>query len=209
MSHEAPFDFASMQVGDFAARLAAKVPAPGGGAVAGVTAAHAVALLEMVLAYSVGKKRFAAREASAPALAARLAALRAASLAAATADAEAYARLNALWKLPEGDATRTRDFPAALDAAIAAPKSLLAIAGETLDLAASLLPDSAPALDSDLAISADLAAAAARAAAWNVRVNLPSVADPSRKDRESTELAATLTAIDAKAKAIAASIASR
>jgi formiminotetrahydrofolate cyclodeaminase len=203
------FDFASMTVADFATRLAAKVPAPGGGAVAGVTAAHAAALLEMVLAYSVGKKRFAAREAEAPELAARLAGLRAAALAAATADAEAYARLNALWKLPDGDAIRTRDFPAALDAAIAAPNALLSIAGETLDLAASLLPDSAPALDSDLAIAADLAAAAARAAAWNVRVNLPSLADATRKERAAAELAATLAAIDAKAKAIGAAVAAR
>jgi formiminotetrahydrofolate cyclodeaminase len=203
------FDFASMRIDEFAARLAAKVPAPGGGAVAGVTAAHAVALLEMVLAYSIGKKRFAAREAEAPEMAARLARLRADALAAATADAEAYARLNALWKLPDGDATKARDFPAAVEAAIAAPKSLLSIAEATLDLGISLMPDSAPALDSDLAISADLAAAAARAAAWNVRVNLPSIADAARREREKTELAATLARIEGKARDIATAIAAR
>lgn len=206
---DATYDFAAMTVGGFAARLAEKVPAPGGGAVAGVTAAHAVALLEMVLAYSVGKKRFAAREAEAPALAARLARLRGDALAAATADATAYASLNALWKLPEGDATKVRDFPAAVEAAIAAPKSLLAIAEATLELGASLRPDSAPALDSDLAISADLAAAAARAAAWNVRVNLPSLADAARREHERTELVATLDRIEAKARALATAISDR
>lgn len=205
----ATHDFAAMTVGGFAAKLAEKVPAPGGGAVAGVTAAHAVALLEMVLSYSVGKKRFAAREAEAPQLAARLATLRAEALAAATADATAYAALNALWKLPDGDATKARDFPAAVEAAIAAPQSLLAIAEATLDLGASLLPDSAPALDSDLAISADLAAAAARAAAWNVRVNLPSLTDAGRRERAKTDLAATLGRIEGKARAIAAAIAAR
>jgi formiminotetrahydrofolate cyclodeaminase len=205
----ASYDFAAMTVGGFAARLAEKVPAPGGGAVAGVTAAHAVALLEMVLSYSVGKKRFVAREAEAPALAARLATLRAEALSAATADATAYAALNALWKLPDGDATKIRDFPAAVDGAIAAPKSLLSIAEATLDLGASLLPDSAPALDSDLAISADLAAVAARAAAWNVRVNLPSLADAARRDREKAELDATLARIDGKSRGLAAAIAGR
>lgn len=205
----ATYDFAAMTVGGFAARLAEKVPAPGGGAVAGVTAAHAVALLEMVLSYSVGKKRFAAREAEAPALAARLATLRTDALAAATADATAYAALNALWKLPDGDATKVRDFPAAVDGAIAAPKSLLVIAEATLDLGASLMPDSAPALDSDLAISADLAAAAARAAAWNVRVNLPSLADAARRERETAELDATLARIDGKARGLATAIAAR
>ena len=53
---------AKLSMQEFADRLASKAPSPGGGAVAAVTAAHAAALGCMVLAYTLGKPKFAAHE---------------------------------------------------------------------------------------------------------------------------------------------------
>ena len=106
--------FADTTLADFAARLADKVPSPGGGAVAAVTLAHGAALGAMVLRYTVGRANFAAHEAQNTAALAELDAMRAEALRLADRDAAAYARLAALWKLPEGDATRARDFQPAV-----------------------------------------------------------------------------------------------
>ena len=56
--------FRSLTVEEFADMLAAKTPAPGGGAVAAVSAAHAAALGAMVLEFTIGKPKFATSDES-------------------------------------------------------------------------------------------------------------------------------------------------
>ena len=51
--------FSTLTLGDFLAATASKAPTPGGGAVAGVTVALGAALGQMVIEYTLGKKRFA------------------------------------------------------------------------------------------------------------------------------------------------------
>ena len=170
-------DFADMTLGAFTAQLADKVPSPGGGAVAAVTLSHAAALGAMVLRYTVGRAYFSEHESANADALARLDALRTEALRLADRDAAAYARLAALWKLPAGHAERERDFPAALLEAIEAPMTIVRHAAAAAELLHALPPRTNARLGSDLAIAADLAAAATDAAAWNVRVNLPSLAD--------------------------------
>ena len=172
--------FAQTTLADFAAKLADKVPSPGGGAVAAVTLAHAAALGAMVLRYTVGRPAFAAHEASNAAALAELDAMRATALALADRDAAAYARLASLWKLPEGDPTRARDFAPAVQEAIDAPQAIVDLASRACTLLAELPSRTNARLGSDLAIAANLAALAADAAEWNVRVNLPSLADQAK-----------------------------
>lgn len=169
--------FADTTLADFTARLADKVPSPGGGAVAAVTLAHGAALGAMVLRYTVGRPAFAAHEASNAAALAELDAMRSNALGLADRDAAAYARLAALWKLPEGDAVRARDFQPAVREAIDAPQAIVDLAHRACALLADLAERTNPRLGSDLAIAANLAALAADAAEWNVRVNLPSLSD--------------------------------
>ncbi|NBX24496.1 MAG: formiminotransferase-cyclodeaminase [Planctomycetes bacterium] len=179
--------FADMTLGAFTAQLADKVPSPGGGAVAAVTLSHAAALGAMVLRYTVGRPSFAAHEtANADALA-RLDALRTEALRLADRDAAAYARLAALWKLPAGHAERERDFPAAIGEAIEAPMTIVRHAAAAAELMHALPARTNARLGSDLAIAAELAGAAADAAAWNVRVNLPSLADRDAAARWAAE----------------------
>jgi formiminotetrahydrofolate cyclodeaminase len=169
--------FRTLTVDEFAARLADKSPAPGGGAVAAVTAAHAAALAAMVVEFTLGKPRFAAHEATNTEALARLGALRSRALGLADRDADAYGALNALWKLPKDAPDRMRGWDAAVAEAIDAPQAILDLAAEVAAACRALAGRTNPNLASDLAIALDLARVAARAAAHNVEVNLPSVAD--------------------------------
>ncbi|MFM8639231.1 MAG: cyclodeaminase/cyclohydrolase family protein [Planctomycetota bacterium] len=174
--------FRTLTVDEFADRLAAKSPAPGGGAVAAVTAAHAAALAAMVVEFTLGKPRFAAHEASNAEALARLGALRRDALELADRDADAYGALNALWKLPKDAPDRVRGWDAAVAEAIDAPQAILDLAAEVAAACGALAPRTNPNLASDLAIALDLARVAARAAAHNVEVNLPSVADEDTRN---------------------------
>jgi len=189
-------DFASMSVRDFTAALAGRTPAPGGGAVAALTAAHAAALVSMVVEFSRGKSSFAQFEGEAAVMLASLDVARDACLAAAKADSDAYALLSALWKLPKDDPGRIARWKATVHAAIAAPQLIVALAAEIAGRCRVLAGSTAKQLDSDLAIAADLAGCAARAAAWNVRVNLPSVASDEERTAIARELDRSLHMID-------------
>jgi formiminotetrahydrofolate cyclodeaminase len=188
-----------MTVEEFADRLAARTPTPGGGAVAAVTAAHAAALGSMVLEFTVGKEKWATHEDGNRRALARLGELRASALALADRDAAAYAALNALWKLPKDDPSRARAWDAAVAEAIDAPQAILDLAAEVAGACAGLGASTNPNLASDLAIAVDLARAAARAAAHNVEVNLPSVADAAAREARRARMAAALSAAGAHA----------
>jgi formiminotetrahydrofolate cyclodeaminase len=162
---------------DFVDSLAAKTPTPGGGAAAALLAALAAALAQMVVNYSIGKKSLIDHEALNRAALESLGKHAANALQLARADAAAYARLNELLKRPEGDAQRTRDLPAAVQSAIDAPNQVLRAALEMLRQMQQLCGTTNAMLKSDLAIAAVIAEAAARAAAWNVRINLPLLKD--------------------------------
>ncbi len=172
--------FADISLADFAKRLSEKVPAPGGGAVAAVTLAHSAALGAMVLRYTVGRTDFAKHEADNLATLHALDGTRVTALLLADRDAAAYAKLSSLWKLPASDPVRKRDFDAALHEAIAAPSDLVKLALRTAQSLSSLPLRTNPRLGSDLVIAASLAAVAADAAAWNVRVNISSLTDAAQ-----------------------------
>jgi formiminotetrahydrofolate cyclodeaminase len=167
----------TLTVEEFTEALAARSPVPGGGAVAAVTLAHAAALAAMVLEFTIGKPRHAAHDAGHRDALARLAELRRHALALADRDAAAYGALNAMWKLPTGHADRVGGWDRAVAEAIDAPQAILEAAAALAGHCRALAGTTNPNLASDLAIALDLARTAARAAAHNVAVNLPSVAD--------------------------------
>ena len=162
--------------------IAAKRPTPGGGAAAAILAALGAATARMTLNYSIGRKSLAQHAPLHDRAAAELEKLSRDALRLMDADAAAYAKLNALWKLPEHDARRTREFPAAVDKAIAAPMQAARGAVELLRILDGLRGATNEQLNSDFAIAAISTEAAARAAAWNVRINLPLIgADAKRR----------------------------
>lgn len=180
-------------IAEFLDAVAAKQPTPGGGAVASVVAALAAALGAMVVNYSLGKKKLAQHDALHRRALAELDELRREALALAEADAVAYGRLNELMKLDASDSRRQREWDAVVDEAIAAPQAVMRCCARMLQLLQELAGATSAPLASDLAIAAVLAEAGARAAAWNVRINLSLLNDPDQKTRLEGELVAGLT----------------
>lgn len=160
--------------------LAAKTPAPGGGAVAGTVGALAGALGEMVVAYSVGKKSLAQHADEHENAVKRLRMARSLMLALAHEDAQAYGLLSEIRRLPEDDPRRIEEEPEVRAAVLGAPRATMAAAMDLLRLLESLAPITNTWLHSDLAVAAVLAEATARSAWWNVRVNL-SLADEAER----------------------------
>jgi formiminotetrahydrofolate cyclodeaminase len=147
----------------------------------------------MVLRYRVGKPSGdPGREAVIQQALATLNRIRAQALPLADEDAEAFGRLSAIWKLAPGDPRRIGELAGAVAAAIAAPRRVMDASLEALAVLHGVRQDAGRGLRSDLAIAALLAQAAAEAAAWNVRINLPQVGDPAQRARLEAQAAEAL-----------------
>lgn len=157
------------------ARLAERTPTPGGGFAAAASAALGVALGEMALRYSAGRKESAGREQEIQGALTALGRARGMALELAHEDMAAYALLSAAMKSSKDDPGRAGRIAEAARLATRPPLALAALCGEVLRLFERLAGACNRNLRSDLAIAAEMALAAARAARWNVRANLPSL----------------------------------
>lgn len=165
----------------FLDQLGAKQPTPGGGAAASVAGAVGVALGQMVLAYSLGKKALAEHQELLEQAMAALTRARSMFLTLAQEDAAAYAVLNELMRLPAEDARRKQEWDAAVASSIRPPMASLALASETARMLVSLCGTTNTQLKSDLAIAGILVEAAAAAAKWNVVINVPLLPEADRE----------------------------
>jgi formiminotetrahydrofolate cyclodeaminase len=167
-------------IGQFLTALAARVPAPGGGATAALHAAQAAALVAMVARYSDGSKYADHAEA--------IRRIRDAAdelcenaLALAEDDATAFTAVTEAYRLPKTGAaeaaTRSAAIATALLAAARPPAFVIGVAARVLDLAEELLPIGNPNVISDVAAAAEAARAAATTARVNVEINLTGVED--------------------------------
>ncbi len=178
----APTDpVAEQRVGDFAEALASEQAVPGGGAAAAVSAALAASLTAMVVRLSLDRADYADyADLHAVALTASDAA-RLRFLELADEDAAAYAAYMAARSMPrETDREKEARAGATRDAArIAAkvPLSTLRACQAQVELVDRCAGRTNLNVASDLEVAALLLDSAARAAAANVRVNLPFIGD--------------------------------
>jgi methenyltetrahydrofolate cyclohydrolase len=168
------------RIGDFLDQLAARVPAPGGGACAALSAAQAAALLSMVARYSTGKK-YAEHAETIRAVLAESEAMRDRAVQLARDDAAAFAVVAAAYQLPKATpeqmATRAAAIARALFGAAQPPAATIAAAVRLVELAETLLPIGNKNVITDVAVAAELARAAASCARLNVEINLASLPD--------------------------------
>ena len=169
-------DMLGMSVREFAAAAAAKTPTPGGGSVAGVIGMLGTALGEMALAFTRGKKKYAEHEPYYAHLADRLACARRMFADLVADDVSAYSLYQ--------DAQRQADGPEKTEAVQVAVAAAINVPREATKLSLAVLADLReledkvnPWLITDLMAAAVLAAAVARLSDYNVRINIPQVAD--------------------------------
>jgi formiminotetrahydrofolate cyclodeaminase len=172
----------STSIDAFLTATAARHPTPGGGSVAALAGALASAIGEMVLAYSIGKKELLPFEPQLKSASHKLQQVREMLLQLMVEDQEAYAELTAVRKLPADAPDRKSRLDAAVMACIRCPQAVGATALAILQLCDQSVAIVNPWLLSDLAVCAELAMATARAALYNVRVNLASVEDAPQRE---------------------------
>ncbi|HEY1174696.1 MAG TPA: cyclodeaminase/cyclohydrolase family protein [Phytomonospora sp.] len=191
---------------DFLAKLADRVPAPGGGASAALHAAQAAALLAMVARYTRAEEHAE----TIARVTAEADDLRDRALTLAEDDAAAFTAVTDAYKLPKA----TDDDKKARSAAIAAatlgaakpPADLVAAVAEIVALAEELLPIGNRNVISDIAAATEAAIAAATTARVNIEINLSGVKDPD----EAAVLLATVERVDGlTARATAVTLAVR
>ena len=190
----------------FLDQLAARVPAPGGGATAALHAAQAAALLAMVARYSDGPRYDAGlmnrvvTEADA---------LREDALALAEADAKAFGAVAGAFRLPQATEQETSARSAAISSALAGaarpPADVVRTALLLVSLAEDLLPAGNRNVITDVATAAEAARAAAVTARLLIEVNLKGITDPVLAEEFGTAAAVAGTVAE-RADAIVAAV---
>jgi formiminotetrahydrofolate cyclodeaminase len=182
MEQDAPADsFANLTLEKFVERLASADPVPGGGAASAVAASLGAALISMVAGLSLGKPKYAAYEATLARCDSVGRELAAEFLRLADRDADAYAGYSAALKMAreteEQQAARRRAIEVAARAAADAPWECVKACAQLVVAAEALAGRSNVNAASDVLVAALLGEAAARGAAENVIINLPSTGD--------------------------------
>ena len=166
---------------DYLAKTASGQPVPGGGSSAALNAALAAALVEMVANLTIGRKGFEAVDAEMRAVAEKATGLRAKLTADIDRDSDAYTQVLTAFQMPKATEAEKADRSIAVQSAFkqaaTVPLGVARDAVAIMDLGRTVVSKGNPNAASDGAAGVLAARMAARAAVYNVRINLGSIKD--------------------------------
>ncbi len=166
---------------DYLAKTASGDPVPGGGSSAALNAALAAALVEMVAHLTIGRKGFVAVDSEMRALAEKAAGLRTKLTADIDRDSDSYTQVLKAFQMPKATeaekAERSRAVQEAFKQAARVPLGVARDAVAIMDLGRTVISKGNPNAASDGAAGVLAARMAARAAVYNVRINLGAIQD--------------------------------
>jgi len=174
-------DILQNSVADFVAATSSKTPTPGGGSVAGVVGALGVALGQMTLNFSKGKKTLAEHEPYYAGLTHRLETACGTMLQLVSDDIAAYQAYQQANRLPDGDdkqAAVARATARAIEVPRKTTQTALDLLGDMNELAGKCNKW----LITDLLAAGALAVATVTLSDYNVRINLPYLPDQAAAD---------------------------
>jgi formiminotetrahydrofolate cyclodeaminase len=170
-----------LKIVDYLAKTASGDPVPGGGSSAALNAALGAALIEMVANLTIGRKGFEAVDAEMRAVAEKAAAFRAKLCADVDRDSDAYAQVLKAFQMPKATeaekADRGRAVQEAFKQAARVPLGVARDAVAIMGLGRAVIAKGNPNAASDGAAGVLAARMAARAAVYNVRINLGAIKD--------------------------------
>jgi formiminotetrahydrofolate cyclodeaminase len=170
-----------LSIVDYLAKTASGDPVPGGGSSAALNAALAAALTEMVANLTIGRKNFESVDAEMHAVAEKASALRKKLIHDIDRDSDSYAQVLKAFQMPKATeaekADRSRAVQEAFKQAALVPLGVARDAVAIMDLARAVISKGNPNAASDGAAGVLAARMAARAAVYNVRINLGSIRD--------------------------------
>ena len=169
-------DLLSMTVRQFVVATAGKAPTPGGGSVAGAVGALGVALGEMALNFSIGKKKYADHAETHQHILERLGRAREMFQQLVADDVAAFTTYQEASRLDDGP-EKDQAMEIATAAAINVPRETAKLAVAVLGDLETLAPICNKWLISDLVAGAALCEAVCRLCDYNVRINTQNVSD--------------------------------
>jgi formiminotetrahydrofolate cyclodeaminase len=193
-------------IDEFLARLASKDPTPGGGSAAAIMGAMGAALISMVCNVSFGKKGYEAAEPELREVCAQSEALRSRLTGMVAGDISAFGELMAAYKLPkdtdEEKQRRSLAIQASLKRATEFPLACARDCAEVIRLSRRAAEHGYLGVISDAGVGVSAAYAAARSAALNVYINVPSLKDRAFAERALAELDGIMTSCTAESEAV-------
>ncbi len=189
-----------MTLGHCLAMTASSNPTPGGGAIAAMTAASGVALVEMLAHLTIGKQGYEAVESTMQDIVDRLPAMRERFLALADKDAQVFDAFMAALRLPKDSpdqvAYRKDQLQICYREAAKVPFEIGCLAYSLLKDAEVVIRDGNRNATTDGIIGAINARAAVKAAFLNVKINLSGIKDPAFVKELEDQMAAIEGSID-------------
>ncbi|MCF7911126.1 MAG: glutamate formimidoyltransferase [Candidatus Cloacimonetes bacterium] len=204
---------ADMTLMEFADELSTDTPAPGGGSVAALCLSISGALSSMVANLTFGKKGYEAHWEAVKPIAEKGQSIKAKAMSAIDEDTEAFNEMMAAIKLSrKTDAeilVRNQAIQEATKGAIMVPLATLELAFQAVELAAEIAAIGNSNALSDAGVAAITAAAAAKSAFLNVKINMAGITDEAFKQNVMDNSEKLLSSIEKKASAIEQDIINR